>query len=325
MNNQLQTKYQLSILTVLGVVAVLGISPFVVIRFMQDNIAGAIIDLALVLGIITLVTYARRTNKPRLASAITAVFINAGVAAIIVNNGADSFLWIYPVFAATFFLARPIEALCISLVTGGFLATLPDIFDTISMDSYIMTSAMLSMSAFVYASYGQRQLRLMETLNTIDPLTGAFNRRALDSDMAAALSNAERHGTQQLLAILDLDHFKDVNDKYGHAVGDQVLKSLVTITTAHIRKHDRFYRFGGEEFVLLIPEISYEQQHAFIQKLKTVIQNELKTPDGKKVTVSLGAAPWVANTTMDTWLKRADDALYLAKEGGRDRAVFCDK
>lgn len=324
MNNQLQTKYQLSILSVLGVVSVLGISPFVVIRFLQGNIFGALIDLSLVLGIITLVTYARRTNKPRLASAITAIFINGGVAVIIAHNGVDSFLWIYPVFAATFFLARPIEALCISLITGGFLTTLPDIFDTISLSAYIMTSTMLSLSAFVYASYGQKQLRLMESLNTIDPLTGAFNRRALDSDMAAALSNSERNGTQYLLAILDLDHFKAVNDKYGHAVGDLLLKKLVTITKAHTRKHDRLYRFGGEEFVLLIPEISHEQQHAFIQKLQTVITNELKTPDGEKVTVSFGAAAWVAETTMDTWLKRADDALYLAKKRGRDCAVFSD-
>lgn len=325
MINQLQAKYQLSILSVLGVVSVLGIFPFVVIRYLEGNTAGVIIDLVLMLGIITFVSYARYSNKPRVASVITAVFINSGVAAIIANNGVDSFLWIYPVFAATFFLAKPIEALCISFVTGFFLTTLPGIFDTFSLNSYIMTSIMLSLSALVYASYGQKQLRLLETLNTVDPLTGAFNRRALNSDLEAALSNAKRNGTEQLLAILDLDHFKAVNDKHGHAAGDKVLKLLVTITMANIRKHDQLYRFGGEEFVLLIPDINPQQQLAFIQKLRSIIKNQLKTPDGEKVTVSFGAAAWVPGTTMDTWLKRADDALYLAKAGGRDRAVFSNE
>jgi diguanylate cyclase (GGDEF)-like protein len=84
------------------------------------------------------------------------------------------------------------------------------------------------------------------------------------------------------------------------------------------------YRFGGEEFVLLIQGLD-EQQHAFIDNLRKAIKKELQTPDGKDVTVSFGVAPWVAGTTADTWLQRADEALYLAKAGGRDQAVFSNK
>jgi diguanylate cyclase (GGDEF)-like protein len=142
----------------------------------------------------------------------------------------------------------------------------------------------------------------------------------MSSDIKAALSNAENNGIEQLLAILDLDYFKTVNDKFGHAVGDQVLKDFVTITTSHIGKYDRLYRFGGEEFVLLIPNMN--DQHVFIDNLKTAIKQELKTPDGKEITVSFGVAPWVPGTTADTWLQRADEALYLAKGQGRDCAVF---
>ena len=89
-----------------------------------------------------------------------------------------------------------------------------------------------------------KQFLLLKKLNTIDELTGAYNRRAMSSDIKAALSNAENNGIEQLLAILDLDYFKTVNDKFGHAVGDQVLKDFVTITTSHIGKYDRLYRFG---------------------------------------------------------------------------------
>ena len=208
-------------------------------------------------------------------------------------------------------------------MTVTALVMLSNVFTVISLDSYLVTTLMLSMSAFVYASHGAKQFKLLETLNTVDALTGAFNRRALSSDIAVALSNAERNGSKPLLAILDFDYFKTINDKYGHTVGDQVLKDFVKIITAHIRKSDRLYRFGGEEFILLIPEI--DQQHVFIDHIRNTIKNQLKTPDGKQITVSFGVAPWVLGTTADTWIQRADETLYLAKARGRDCAVFSDE
>ena len=226
---------------------------------------------------------------------------------------------------ALFFLVKPIEAFCFNVIAWIALVSLSNVFDFIALDSYVVTILMLSISSFVHASHSAKQFRLLETLNTIDALTEALNRRALSSDLEAALSDSECNGTAQLLVILDLDYFKAVNDKYGHAVGDQVLRKLVTTTTAHIRKSDRLYRFGGEEFVLLIPHICSKEQHAFINSLGVAIKNALKTPDGKEITVSFGVAAWQPGTTADTWLKRADEALYRAKARGRDCAVFSDE
>ncbi|WP_351015189.1 GGDEF domain-containing protein [Shewanella sp. AC91-MNA-CIBAN-0169] len=323
MINQLQEKYQLSLLLLLSAVAVLGISPFVVIRYLAGNFTAAIIDITLILGIIALVTYAHYVKKIRIVSAVIAIFINVGVVVIVIANGIDSFLWIYPVFASTFVLVKPIEALGINAVAGVAVVKLSNIFATISEDSFIVTNLMLSLCVFVYASHSAKQFRLLEDLNTIDPLTGAFNRRAMSSDMNEVLSNADSHSIRQWLAILDLDYFKRVNDKFGHAVGDQILKNFVTITTSHIGKYDRLYRFGGEEFVLLIPESS-NQQPAYFDSLRTAIKKELKNPDGEEITVSFGVALWVPGTTADTWLQRADEALYLAKNRGRDDVVFSD-
>ncbi|QEY58644.1 GGDEF domain-containing protein [Pseudomonas sp. C27(2019)] len=322
MNNPLQVKYQLSILSLIGIIAVLGVLPFAVIRYLQGNLLAAIINAALALGIIALVAYAHRSSKPQSASIIIALFVNAGVVLMAVTNGINSFLWVYPVFATTFFLTKPLVAFCICLAAGVSLVALSDILDVISLDSYVMTSVVLSLSALAYARHNEKQLRLLETLNTIDPLTGALNRRALTSDIQAALSNSERNNTEQLLAIIDMDHFKSVNDKYGHAAGDKVLKQFVAITLASIRKYDRLYRFGGEEFVLLIPDVNHKQQRMFIHNLRSAIKSKLKAPGGEEVTVSFGVAPWVPGTTVDTWLKRADEALYRAKASGRDRAVF---
>ncbi|WP_339462224.1 GGDEF domain-containing protein [Pseudomonas sp. EA_105y_Pfl2_R69] len=324
MINQLQEKNQLSMLAVLGAISILGVSPFVLIRYQEANFTAMLIDVLLILGIISIVACAYFFKKIRAVSAVAAVFINTGAVVVAINNGVDGVLWVYPVCASTFILVRPIEALFINTVTGAVVVALAGVFNIVSLNSFIITSMMLSMSAYVYASHGLKQFNLLETLNTIDPLTGAFNRRSLHSGMEAALSSAERNGTQQLLAIVDLDHFKVVNDKYGHAVGDQVLRDFVAITMANIRKYDRLYRFGGEEFVLLIPEVSLQQQQACINSLRATIKSNLKTPDGKEVTVSFGVAPWLPGATADTWLKRADEALYLAKARGRDCAVFSD-
>jgi len=219
-------------------------------------------------------------------------------------------------------LVKPVEACLINFVAGITLVSLSDIFDVIPLDSFIVTIIMLTVSAYVFANQGVKQLRFLETLNTTDALTGAMNRRALESDIAAALSNAERSHVHQALVMLDLDFFKAVNDKYGHDIGDNVLKNLVKIVTSNIRKGDRLYRYGGEEFALLVYGVDPQQQRAFIGNLQKVIKNQLKTPDAKDVTASFGVAVWEPGTTADSWLKRADTALYLAKERGRDCAVF---
>jgi len=325
MSNRLKEHYQLSVLQVLATVSVLGITPFVFIRYLEGNTFGAVLDLTLALGIIALVAYARHTGNPRIPSLIIAILINSGVAIIIASNGTDSLLWIYPVCAVTYFLAKPFEAFAISVINIFVLASLPNLFEFIPLASFLFTAVILALFAFVHSSYADKQFRLLETLNSTDPLTGAFNRRALSFDLEAAIANSDRNGTEQLLVIVDLDHFKDVNDQFGHAVGDQILKQFAQITTAHIRKYDRLYRYGGEEFVLLVSGINQYHQHSFTNKLRKVIKSQLKTPDGEQVTVSLGAAVWQPNTTIDSWLKRADDALYKAKLDGRDRTVFCNE
>lgn len=324
MINQLQEKYQRSLLLLLSAVAIVGILPFSVIRYLDGNLLVSLIEISLVLGMTVLVTYAHYTKNIRVVSAVIAVFIEVGVVAIVVANGIDSFLWVYPVFAAIFILVWPIEALCLNVVAGVSLVFLSDVFDAVSLSSYFVTISMLLLSAFVYANHGLKQFRLLETLNTIDALTGAFNRRAMSADIEASISKSERKGATPLLAMVDLDYFKSVNDKYGHAIGDQVLQNFVAITASHIRKYDRVYRYGGEEFVLLIPEIA-DQQQAFINKLREAIKNELKTPDGEEITVSFGVAMWVPGTTADSWLQRADEALYRAKVRGRNCAVYSNQ
>ncbi len=130
---------------------------------------------------------------------IAAVFINAGVVFIAKTNGINSFLWVYPVFASTFFLVKPFEAFVLNVIAAIALVPLTNIFDLITLDSYAMTILMLSISSFVNASHSAKQFRLLETLNNIDALTEALNRRALNSDLEVALSNSHARCTAQYI------------------------------------------------------------------------------------------------------------------------------
>lgn len=120
--------------------------------------------------------------------------------------------------------------------------------------------------------------------------------------------------------LIDLDHFKNVNDRHGHDAGDNILVDLARIVVDSIRGSDSFYRYGGEEFVLVMPDTPPGGIAAVLEKLQEAIHQRLRAPDGP-VTVSMGAAALNAGDDPGKWLSRADGALYLAKSAGRDR--FC--
>ena len=159
----------------------------------------------------------------------------------------------------------------------------------------------------------------------IDPLTGLYNRRAFDECCDIEFSRAQRSGAPFAIIMCDLDHFKNVNDEYGHHVGDEVLRRFANTLKEHIRKHDVVARFGGEEFVLLLPGKDTEQGLEVAEKLRA------KTADtqitiGDDVCLTLSASFGVAHydSRDREWsavLHRADNALYAAKKQGRNCVV----
>jgi len=122
---------------------------------------------------------------------------------------------------------------------------------------------------------------------------------------------------------MDLDHFKQINDRFGHHVGDQVLVAFVELITRCCRKEDRLFRFGGEEFLLLLPNTEAEGLRTAAQNLLSKVANDLHGPGGA-VTVSIGGAILHSGEHWESWLQRADECLYRAKSEGRNRAVIAD-
>jgi len=166
--------------------------------------------------------------------------------------------------------------------------------------------------------------RELERQALTDSLTQVMNRRAVLGRLEEELVRARRQGLSLSIAVLDLDHFKAVNDNYGHAAGDEVLRTVVARTLASLRPYDVLGRIGGEEFLIVMPGVAAQGAAAVLERVRAAVRScpiELPTGESISVTVSLGGASLV-DETPDELLRRADDALYQPKAQGRDRVVM---
>lgn len=164
---------------------------------------------------------------------------------------------------------------------------------------------------------------LAASLTDVDELTGLFNRAALDRDIDREVAQSRRTGIPFSVAILDADHFKHVNDDHGHAFGDFVLEELAERLEDSLRPRDQVYRYGGEEFLVLLPETPLDKAVQAVERLREAVCAE-PIADGAALahqTISAGVAEVSADEGADAALERADKALYKAKEDGRNRVV----
>ena len=167
----------------------------------------------------------------------------------------------------------------------------------------------------------QDALAAANILVITDSLTQAFNRRHMESLVHDEVERAQRYHQATALIILDVDHFKAVNDTYGHPVGDKVLRQVSDILRANLRQSDALGRWGGEEFLILLPQINLAAAASVAEKLRQAVFTAdfgLKQPLG----ISLGVADLQSNESAGEWIKRADQALYRAKHLGRNQVAL---
>jgi diguanylate cyclase (GGDEF)-like protein len=159
----------------------------------------------------------------------------------------------------------------------------------------------------------------VERLARVDALTGLANRRTLDGALPREIARAARLGERLSVIIADLDHFKSINDQYGHPTGDQVLARSATVFGGHLRPYDLAARYGGEEFLLLLPGTSNEDAIIIAERIREEVA-KLEVPGcPRQITASLGIASWIKGESPDELVARADAALYNAKHSGRNR------
>jgi two-component system cell cycle response regulator len=163
--------------------------------------------------------------------------------------------------------------------------------------------------------------QLLERLSSTDDLTGLANRRHFFAALEKELERARRHRNSLSLVAFDLDRFKSVNDTFGHAEGDRVLKAVSAVMLEHIRRYDLAVRLGGEELALLLPETVATDAQLLAERIRAAVETQVKVGGGKRaITLSGGVAGWNGEGEDGaSLLKRADEALYKAKAGGRNR------
>lgn len=158
---------------------------------------------------------------------------------------------------------------------------------------------------------------------TIDPLTGVRNRAAMDSAMKREIGLALRHKTPLSVILMDIDHFKSINDRHGHLYGDQALKAVAQCAEQSVRESDMIFRYGGEEFLMLLTGTDLSGAELLAERIRQNIESmSPQTDKGIQMTVSLGVTTLIQGDDINSLFQRMDSALYRAKDAGRNRTAI---
>jgi diguanylate cyclase (GGDEF)-like protein len=173
----------------------------------------------------------------------------------------------------------------------------------------------------------QERVRMMEKLQRLaitDGLTKLHNSRSFYSQLEVEVDRFNRYKHPLSLLLLDIDHFKQYNDNFGHLEGDKVLVKISQLIRSCLRKLDTAYRYGGEEFTVILPETSCEEAELVAERIRTTIQTEKFKPRNAKelsITISIGTTQYDAEEQLSTFIQRADKAMYLSKQHGRNQVT----
>ncbi|GLQ31091.1 GGDEF domain-containing protein [Litoribrevibacter albus] len=230
--------------------------------------------------------------------------------------------WAY-VGVISFFLVMELKE-----ATAGVLVFLAGVFylSYPNHTEYVLyrvygTLTLVALFTFSFSYLNDRLHQRLNKIATYDPLTNALNRYTFNAAVEKELFSCQRYNTQATLLLLDVDHFKLINDTYGHQAGDKVLKELAQVIMQRIRATDQLFRYGGEEFALLLPQTSIETALTVAEELrKMVAQHDFNI--SRQVTFSGGLSQVNAQETLKSWVRHCDNALYQAKEQGRNCIVI---
>lgn len=305
-------------LTFFGLATTVVLTPFAVYRLLAGDLALAAVNFSVILVFAMMLIYTWRTGRSALAGSVLAGAITALAAYAAGYLGTD-LAWVYVAVTANFLLANRRFALLASVALIAAVVVQGNQFDSsLEQLTFAAAAGLISMLNLIFAIRVNDQHQELSDLAALDPLTQVGNRRALTQGLQSAVDRQRISREPVSVVMLDLDHFKRLNDEYGHEAGDRVLVDLARIVNSRVRRGDGFYRFGGEEFVLLLSGTDRAGLAVVLANLREAFHAELSGPAGK-VTVSMGAALLRSDESWSQWLGRADGALYDAKRAGRDR------
>ncbi len=257
------------------------------------------------------------------AFVITGVFTI--LVGILVQDVHYNYMW-FALFPAVSFILFPAHvALWASVIFGIAIAFIefvlhghPFWLKFYYVQEVLIFYCFMVLGGYLYSKILEEHELVLQKLATKDMLTGAYNRWKFLEDFESEFERARRYNYPISLVMFDIDHFKKVNDTYGHDAGDRVLRKIAKIVKDNIRKVDALVRWGGEEFIIFLPNTDKKGAEVLAEKIRKKIENTVFDEVGK-VTVSFGVAELEKSDTIDDLLKRVDEVLYRAKRLGRNR------
>jgi diguanylate cyclase (GGDEF)-like protein len=305
------------ILMLLCALTVVSILPFGIYRLTQGSWLSAAVDMALVLAMLAVIVHVWRTGRHKVASLAVTLFYSAGMLAVVYLHGVSLVYWVYPTAIAAFFVLRPGVALAINSVALVVLAAmLLARLEPVNLLTIVVTAGLVNLFSYIFAYRTGLQNKELHTAVELDFLTGVGNRRALERKLAEH-AQERRPQLEASLLLLDLDHFKQVNDRYGHPAGDRVLIRLCELMRRHTRSSDRLFRYGGEEFAIIASGAGLSAASRLAEGLRAAVAAAPLMED-HPITVSIGVAFMDKGAAPADWLQQADKMLYAAKQGGRN-------
>jgi len=312
-----QRRQEEIILMLLSALTIVSILPFGVYRLLQGSWATAAVDMSLVVAMSAVIVHVWRTGRYQAAGLLVTIFYSAGMLAVVYLHGLSLVYWVYPTMIAAYFVVRPAAALAINSVGLVLLVwILSRLMELINLSTIIVTVGLVNLFAYIFAYRTGLQTQRLHTAVELDFLTGVGNRRALDRKLAD-YAQERRPQLESSLLLLDLDHFKQVNDQHGHAAGDKVLKKLADLMRAHTRASDRIFRYGGEEFAIIASGAGLSAAEHLAEGLRAAVAAATLL-ENHPITISIGVACMDKSHTPADWLAQADKVLYAAKQGGRN-------
>jgi len=316
--------YRNRILLPVGTTALVLMIIFTVYSLMKGRFEVALISLFGEAMLLAAVLALRRGKPLPVPLSVVMVLLVASMVAAVVRQGILGVLWSYPLILICYFALSRRLALLFSM---SILATLT-LFVALWLDrelsvrifaTLLLTIIMINI---VLNVIGELQETLMrQALN--DPLTGAFNRRRMEQMLEQVVEQGKRRAPNNAMLIIDIDHFKAINDRLGHEAGDRVLRQMVAVIEGRKRVVDMLFRIGGEEFIILLLETNRTDAVTLADDLRLCIEQAPLLQD-QKVTVSVGICAQRAGQSADDWIKCADTALYRAKDNGRNRVEIVE-
>lgn len=321
LERRLRSSFPLLVITLLATCGVLAVTPFAIYRLIQGNYLMVVAEACTLIALVAAVAYAWRTHDTTRTGFVMVSVLSLTAILASVELGAVGLLWVFPLMLTSFFVVTPgyaaflILTVCGLLVTAHLFGATPLIGHELIL-SFLVTCLVSTLLTYLFAKRLFTQRDHLQQLALIDPLTGALNRRAMQEQLQH-VSQDRRNVQGYGLLLLDLDFFKQVNDDFGHPVGDRALIDLVALVKGILRQNDRLFRFGGEEFAILAPAMNVQALHAIAEKVRLQIFNNLQAGD-RFLTVSIGGALLRGGEDGEQWLARVDQALYQVKSAGRN-------